>query len=220
MPVTAAATIVRKAVVRFIVVLLVRGGQVVEGHQTSAHLASAAPSLGATGIGNQAAARCVPSAHQAGGSTVWDIRCAGSRDQGLWPCVRRSTNDHGTRRARCAGRGAPAMTTITPGGLTADRVAVEARPDVEDRFLFVALANVAVAILFSAIAIANDLPAALGVEPDRLRVTSDAMTAGTALSAPLPLIVLFALATMVALQGGRGRKVAAGACALYGALTT
>jgi hypothetical protein len=111
------------------------------------------------------------------------------------------------------------MTTITPGGLTADRVAVEARPEVEDRFLLMALGNVAVAILFSGLAIAYDLPAALGVEPDRLQVTSDAMSVGTALSAPLPLIVLFAMATMVALQGGRGRKVAAGACAVYGLVT-
>jgi hypothetical protein len=112
------------------------------------------------------------------------------------------------------------MTTITPGGLTADRVAVEARPEVEDRFLLVALVNVAVAIAFTALAIAYDLPAALGVDtPDRLGVTGDAMSVGTALSAPLPLIVLFAFATMVALQGGRGRKLAAAGCALYGVVT-
>ena len=111
------------------------------------------------------------------------------------------------------------MTTITPGEMTADRVAVEARPDVEDRFLLVALANVALAIVFTGLAILYDLPAALGVTPDRSDVAESAMRDGTALSAPLPMIVLFAVATMVALQGGRGRKVAAGACAAYGLVT-
>jgi hypothetical protein len=110
------------------------------------------------------------------------------------------------------------MTTITPGGLTADRVAVEARPEVEDRFLLVALANVAFGIVLTALAIAYDLPATLGVAADRATVSDDALRVGTALSVPVPLIVLFAMATMVALQGGVGRKVAALACAAYGVL--
>jgi hypothetical protein len=111
------------------------------------------------------------------------------------------------------------MTTITPGRFSADRIAVEARPAVEDRFLLVALANVAAAIVFTGLALAYRLPAALGVDPNRMTVSEDAFGSGTALSAPVPLIMLLTAAVLVALQGGGGRKVATGICVGYGAVT-
>lgn len=110
------------------------------------------------------------------------------------------------------------MTTITPRGLTTDRVQAEARSDVEDRFLLSALVNVALAIVLTAVAVVYDLPAAFGGAPDRSAVAEAALRHGTALSVPIPLIVLLAIATMIALQGERGRTLATAACGAYGVL--